>query len=98
MKTQQHKYEVAGDKWFDWKGIKRPERTGHMTEDEMMATFQENLKDHTHEWYQKGNEISCDMGSSVHGKTIGTGVRLAGTSPQGEPILVPFGPILRTDV
>jgi hypothetical protein len=69
-----------------------------MTEEEMEQMFQENLKGHTHEWYQKGNEISCDMGSSVHGKRIGTGVRLAGTTPDGEPILVAIGPILRTDV
>lgn len=98
MKRKQHKYEVPGDKWYDWKNVRRPERTAHLTEEEMEVAFQENLKGHVHEWYQRGNEIACDMGSSVHGKRIGTGVRLAGTTPDGEPVLVPIGPILRSEV
>lgn len=92
------KYEVKSDNWFDWKGVKRPERTSHLTEDEIQAAFKENLTGHVHDWYQSGNEIRCDLGASIHGKRIGTGVRLAGTSKDGEPILVPIGPIYRHEV
>lgn len=95
---KKHNYEIAGDKWYDWKGVKRPERQPHMTEEELEQALQTNLKGHVHEWYQKGSEIACDIGNSVHGKRIGTSVRLAGTGPDGEPLLVPFGPIHRSDV
>ena len=53
--AKQHKYEVKGDQWYDWKGVKRPERVPHMTEEEMRTAFEENMKGHVHEWYQKYN-------------------------------------------
>lgn len=93
-----YKYEVKGDQWYDWKGVKRPERVPNMTEEEMAEAFATNLKDHKCEWVQNGNAIECEAGSYTHGKRIGTNIRLGGTSAEGEPILVPFGPILRSEV
>lgn len=95
---KQHNYEVKGDQWYDWKGVKRPERVPNMTEEEMAEAFANNLKEHKCEWRQVGNAIECEAGKYVHGKTIGTAQRLAGTTPEGEPVLVPFGAIYRTEV
>lgn len=91
-------YKVDADKWYDWKGVKRPERTPNMTEEEMADMFAKNLKDHVCEWEQRGNAIECSSGTYTHGQTIGVDKRLAGTSPEGEPILVPIGPIYRNQV
>ena len=90
------KYEVKGDQWYNWKGVKPPERQPHMTEDEIDEALANNLKGHKCDWRQNGAEILCDIGMSVHGKHIGPKVRLDGTNENGTPILVPFGPILRT--
>ena len=34
MPKNKYNYEVPGDKWWDWKGVKRPERQPNMTEEE----------------------------------------------------------------
>lgn len=87
------------DKWFNWKGVKPPERQPHMTEKELELALEENLKDHTCDWIQRGNAIECDQSPNyTHGKVIGVKERLAGTDEKGAPILVPIGPIYRKDV
>lgn len=86
------------DKWFAWQGVRPPERQPHMTEDEIAQALKDNLAGHKCEWYQKGNAIECEVGASIHGKIIGTNVRLAGTTETGEPVLVPVGAIMRSDV
>lgn len=84
------------DKWFAWKGLKPPERQTHMTEEELEGVFAENIKNHKCEWVQKGNALECAQSPTyTHGKVIGVDKRLAGTNGEGEPILVPVGPILR---
>ena len=98
MAHKNYKYEVPTDKWYDWKGIKRPERQPNMTEEEMLETFKANIEGHICDWRQSGAEIQCDIGGSVHGKRIGSKLRLAGTTPEGKPVLVPMGAVLRTDV
>lgn len=98
----QNKYNYRDDKvdkWFEWKGVKPPERQPHLTEEELEAKLAENLQDHKCEWIQRGNAIECDQSSQyTHGKVIGVNVRLAGTDENGKPVLVPIGPILRKDV
>jgi hypothetical protein len=91
-------YEVPADKWYDWKGVKRPERVGHLTEEDLEEKLRTNLQGHVCEWRQNGAEIFCDVGEYRHGKRIGSQVRLAGTGDGGEPVLVPVGAILRSDV
>lgn len=87
------------DKWFSWKGIKPPERQPHLTEEELEQALAENIKDHVCDWIQRGNAIECEQSSQyTHGKVIGVNVRLAGTDKDGKPVLVPIGPILRSDV
>ena len=93
-----YNYKLKSDAWYDWKGVKPPERVPNMTEEEMAEMFANNLKGHKCEWVQNGNAIECQAGTYVHGKRIGTSVRLAGTSPEGEAILVPIGPIYRDEV
>jgi len=85
------------DGWYAWKGLKPPERTPHLTEEELQTAFEQNLKDHVCDWFQRGNAIECEASPNyTHGKVIGTKLRLAGTE-KGKPILVPFGSILRKD-
>lgn len=91
-------YKVDSDKWYDWRGVKRPERVPNMTEEEMADMFSKNLKEHICEWEQKGNAIECHSGQYVHGQTIGVNKRLAGSYPDGRPLLVPIGPIYRDQV
>ena len=98
MPKKDYKYQVPGDKWYDWKGVKPPERVPNMTEDEMYETFKANIEGHICDWTQNGSELRCDIGGSVHGKRIGSSLRLAGTTPEGKPVLVPFGRVLRSDV
>lgn len=87
------------DKWFQWKGVKPPERQPHLTEEELTQALEDNMADHVCDWLQKGNAIECDASPNyTHGKIIGVHQRLAGTDEQGKPILVPIGPIYRKDV
>lgn len=85
------------DKFFFWKGMKPPERTPHMTTEERDQMLADNLKDHSCVWKQKGNEIFCEEGNLVHGRRIGTDKRLGGQK-DGQPLLVPVGPVLRDSV
>lgn len=88
----------AEDKWYKWKGVKPPERTAHATEEEIRDILATRLKDHKCVWKQNGAEIYCDVADFEHGQRIGPNLRIAGVSPNGEPVLVPVGPILRSDV
>lgn len=84
------------DKWYDWKGVKRPERTSHgITEEDIDEILAENLKGHKCVWTQKGSEIFCEEGEYTHGKRIGANLQLKGTGKKGEPLLGPVGAILR---
>lgn len=99
MSDNRYQYEVPSeDKWFKWQGQKPPERNVHMTEEEMEAKFATNLKNHACDWKQNGAEIYCEEAGFEHGKRIGVKLRLAGTDEKGEPVLVPVGPILRSEV
>jgi hypothetical protein len=86
------------DKFYTSKGVKPPERTAHMTEEDLEAMLAKHLEGHKCEWRQNGAEIFCDTGDFEHGRRIGTKVRLAGTDDNAQPVLVPVGPILRKDV
>lgn len=94
--AKNYKYQVKSDDWYKWRNVPPPERVPNLTEDEVSQALQDNLKGHTHDWYQVGNEIKCDIGSNIHGKRIGSKLRLDGTGKDGEPLLVPVGPIYRT--
>lgn len=99
MSDNRFQYEVPSeDKWFRWQGQKPPERNVHMTEEEMEAKFKTNLQDHMCDWKQDGAHIYCDVGDFQHGAKIGVMKRLAGQDEQGNPVLAPVGPILRTEV
>lgn len=95
-----YKYEnTKEDAWFLWKGLKPPERVPHLTEQELEETLATNIQDHVCDWVQRGNSIECEASPHyTHGKVIGTKLRLAGTDSKGKPVLVPFGPVLRSDV
>ena len=88
----------AEDKWFLWQGQKPPERNPHLTEQELDEALANNLAGHSCDWKQNGAVIYCEEGDFEHGKRIGVNVRLAGTDEKNHPILVPVGPILRTQV
>ncbi len=84
------------DKWFEWKGVKPPERLPHMTEQELTEALAQNIKDHICDWYQVGPDIECDASSQyTHGKRIGPNFRLDRTDKNGKPILLAWGPIFR---
>jgi hypothetical protein len=84
-------YQDPSDKFYQWKGVKGPERVSSgMTEEEVDEKLRTNLKDHKCEWTQRGNEIFCTTGAYEHGIMIGTKKRLQGTGKGGEPILVDF--------
>jgi hypothetical protein len=94
-----HPYKnEAEDKFYISRGVKPPERTAHITEDELREALALNLEGHRCDWQQNGAEIFCDIGNFEHGRRIGTRVRLAGTDANSQPVLVPVGPILRKDV
>lgn len=97
MTRKDYNYKLKSDAWYDWRGVKPPERTPNMTEDEMMDAFKSNIEGHTCKWRQNGAELQCDIGNSVHGTRIGPNLRLAGTTAEGKPILKPFGAVLRSD-
>lgn len=79
------------DKFYQWKGVKGPERqSSGMTEEDIDEKLKNNLKDHKCEWKQRGPEIFCETGAYEHGIRIGTQKRLAGTGKGGEPLLVDF--------
>lgn len=89
----------AEDKWYKWKGQKPPERTSHnITEEGIDELLSKNLAGHSCDWKQKGNIIYCEEGEYEHGKRIATNLRIAGTKPDGMPLLVPIGAVLRKDV
>lgn len=85
------------DSWYRYKGVTPPSRTPNMTEDELHDALKESARSHSCVYEQMGNEIFCETGEYRHGKIIGSAVRLDGTK-NGEPILVPVGPILRSDI
>ena len=93
-----HKYTDDTDKWYQWKGVKPPERNPHITEEELRHILDEKIEGHVCDWQQEGARIYCESDEFTHGKHIGPNKRLAGTTPDGKPILVPVGPIYRKDV
>ena len=82
------KYYSDEDKWYKYKGVKPPERTGHGVSEDNIEEIINNNNQHKHQWLQRGNYISCTMGEYEHGKNIGVHKRLTGTNDRGEPILV----------
>ena len=80
-------YKVKDDTWYEWKGVKPPERISHLTEEEVEERLSTNLAGHQCRWVQRGNRIECDAGDFVHGKVIDTGLILTGTSEGGAPLL-----------
>lgn len=81
-------YIVKEDNWYNYKGVKPPERQSHgMTEDDIDQKLRENLAGHTCQWRQYGPEIRCTVGQYEHGKNIGVMKRLMGTDSNGKPIL-----------
>lgn len=98
MADNRYGYEVKADNWYQWQGQKPPERNTHLTEEEMQEKFAENLANHNCEWKQNGAIVYCDVAEFEHGKNIGIKLRLAGQDENNQPILVPVGPILRSQV
>ena len=75
------------DKWYQFKGVKPPERQSHgISEDDIEAKIK-SVSDHVCQWRQKGPYIFCTEGPAEHGKNIGVHKRLSGTS-NGKPILI----------
>lgn len=85
------------DSWYRYKGVIPPSRTPMLTEEELHQSLKENFRNHVCEYGQTGNQIFCDIGENRHGKFIGTKLRLDSTV-NGEPILVPHGPIFTSDL
>ena len=86
----QKDYKVKGDEWYTWKGVTPPERTPHLTEEEVEERLATNRANHKCEWKQRGNEISCSTGEYTHGQRIATNLILKGTGSKGEPLLEPI--------
>lgn len=82
------KYNVDGDKWYRYKGVKPPERTPHGVSEDNVEEIIKQVNSHTHQWVQRGNYIICSIGVNEHGKNIGVNQLLKGTNPDGTPILV----------
>lgn len=67
------------DKFYLWKGAKPPERISHgISEDDIDEKLAKNIAGHQCRWYQRGNELVCDIGDNEHGKRIPTGKMLDG--------------------
>lgn len=68
-------YENKDDRWFDWKGVKKPERTPHGIQDKpdsaVSDLLKKNLEGHVCEWVHNGGEIYCVAGGFRHGRRIG---------------------------
>lgn len=79
--------ELKEDKWYQWKGVKPPERTSHGVSEDDIDDLIKQSNSHNHKWLQRGNFISCNEGPNEHGKNIGVYKRLKGTNKNGEPIL-----------
>lgn len=70
-------YQIEDDKWFDWKGAKKPERTPHGVTDEELATrLKENISGHECEWQQEGTDLFCTAGGFRHGRIVSPDLRL----------------------
>lgn len=81
--------DPKGDKWYQWQGVKPPERTPHgVKEDEIESKIKEQLENHKCQWKQRGPDIFCDSGDNEHGIRIGTDKHLKETGKNGEPILI----------
>jgi hypothetical protein len=80
-------YNDPGDKWFESKGVRPPERVPHMTDEERETRLAANRQSHHCQWHQKGPDIICDSAGYVHGRRIGTKLQLKGQTPEGLPIL-----------
>lgn len=78
------------DKFFEARGVKPPERTANITEQERDKVMESNRQRHHCSWRQRGPEIFCDTDDFEHGKRIGTHLHLVGTTPEGLPMLKPF--------
>lgn len=74
------------DKWYQFKGVKPPERQSHgISEDDVEARIR-SVNQHVCEWKQKGPYIFCTVGTAEHGKNIGVHKRLV-DSVNGKPVL-----------
>lgn len=81
-------YENAkDDKWYQFKGVKPPERQSHGISEDEVESHIRKINEHVCEWLQKGPYILCTQGPTEHGKNIGVHKRLTGTKT-GEPILI----------
>jgi hypothetical protein len=78
------------DKFFLNRGAKPPERTPHLTDDELEDRFEQNRQRRHCTWQQQGPEVFCSSCSNRHGMYVGTTVRLEGIDAQGLPILGSF--------
>ena len=75
------------DKWYQFKGVKPPERQSHGISEDEIEQHIKKVTDHVCEWRQKGPYIYCTAGQLEHGKNIGVHKRLTGTS-NGKPVLI----------
>lgn len=73
------------DKWYQYKGVKPPERQSHGISEDDIEKYINKINDHVCEWKQKGNYIFCIKGQAEHGKNVGVHKLLIG-SKAGEPI------------
>lgn len=80
-------YKLKEDSFYEWKGVKPPERQPHLTEEEVEERLANNLAGHKCHWIQRGNRIECNSGDYAHGKVIDVSLLLTGTGPEGEPLL-----------
>lgn len=91
--ADQYSPEPKTDSWFLHKGAVPPKRTPHLTRKEIDEELATNLKDHTCEWKQQGNELFCTAGDFRHGKMIDPKKRLV--FENGKPKLVAMAPVYR---
>lgn len=98
-KTSKYDPDPKTDKWFEWKGLKKPQRHDHgitdTQENPLSEQLAENLRGHKCDWKQAGNEIYCESDPSFrHGKMIRPDQRLE-VDKDGKPRLVALKPIYR---
>jgi hypothetical protein len=74
--------------WYDRHGVDRPRHDPHLTEEELLKTFEKIRAETVHgDWIQEGNRLTCRRCNPPHSDTIPTDYLLQGTDKNGLPKL-----------